>query len=378
MTGDESSAQNPLEPLRYCDIRFPLILPSRFLLHYAFVLLEPTTPSTIRIMMENTPAGVAPSYSPTRSSSSLPDANKLLSKDCESRKTEAPNSATFLPAYEEPSADQLAENDPEVTAAHLAPGEDTETSEQHFSYTNDINSNCIDDPTQTFDLNLIDLESDHLPSNQTSSDLLLPRLGQSKYLWSSWTTSDDYFPHLDLSSSEVIHPNPLLLASLRMSNPAAQNSATLVMQYFRSTPQMMLRRDNFPPFIHAHWSHEVIQETNLPISLANCMNIAQLFTFRTSETSEFLRRTILAEQDRVTNEGGMFVVLDQPCPRSYPDWAAARDFIENSPQHGMTFFGDLIEAHYGAGESINARKLDIWNAGIDNLGMLLNLSIAMV
>ncbi len=46
-------------------------------------------------------------------------------------------------------------------------------------------------------------------------------------------------------------------------------------------------------------------------------------------------------------------------------------------------FGDLIDAHQqcskGGGASESEReKLDIWNAGIDGLGMLLNLAVHLV
>ncbi|VUC29123.1 unnamed protein product [Clonostachys rosea] len=90
---------------------------------------------------------------------------------------------------------------------------------------------------------------------------------------------------------------PATLKALKQPNPEAEASATIIMHCIRSYPQMMLRRQTFPPFIHPHWHTE-----KLPENLVNCMSIAQLFVTRTPENSPFLWRTIDNEVGRFENE----------------------------------------------------------------------------
>ncbi|KAL9468428.1 hypothetical protein ACSS6W_010122 [Trichoderma asperelloides] len=74
-------------------------------------------------------------------------------------------------------------------------------------------------------------------------------------------------------------------------------AASLLSQAISAFPQMMLRRQTFPPFIHAHW-----HLPSLPETLANCMSIAQLFATRTAETRPFLWRMIGIEVKRLQDE----------------------------------------------------------------------------
>lgn len=46
--------------------------------------------------------------------------------------------------------------------------------------------------------------------------------------------------------------------------------------------------------------------------------------------------------------------------------------------NGLDTLGDLLDAQKLRHLPRNARKLDVWNAGVDNLGSLLNLVGAMV
>jgi hypothetical protein len=96
-------------------------------------------------------------------------------------------------------------------------------------------------------------------------------------------------------STEAVE-EPATLTALKQSSPEAEASATILMHCIRSYPQMMLRRQTFPPFIHPHW------HTGLPENLVNCMSIAQLFVTRTLENSPFLWRTIDNEVSRFKNE----------------------------------------------------------------------------
>lgn len=113
----------------------------------------------------------------------------------------------------------------------------------------------------------------------------------------SWQTTLDYHSScLDeeertqsSASTELLHTYQVFTTS--------KFAAGLLSQAISAFPQMMLRRQTFPPFIHAHW-----HLPSLPETLANCMSIAQLFATRTTETRPFLWRTIGTEVKRIQDE----------------------------------------------------------------------------
>jgi hypothetical protein len=83
----------------------------------------------------------------------------------------------------------------------------------------------------------------------------------------------------------------LTRVSTRLSS--LQYASRVIMQMLYAFPQMMLRRQTFPPFIHPHW-----HQKHLPETLGNCMSIARLFAARTAETESFLWKMISAEEER--------------------------------------------------------------------------------
>ncbi|KAF5667134.1 atp-dependent dna helicase pif1 [Fusarium heterosporum] len=107
-------------------------------------------------------------------------------------------------------------------------------------------------------------------------------------------------PCFNIGIDTQIHVPPRTLSSkgdlTRVSNrlSSLQNASRVIMQMLYAYPQMMLRRQTFPPFIHPHWHEE-----RLPETLGNCMSIAQLFAARTPETEPFLWRMIDAEEERL-------------------------------------------------------------------------------
>jgi Fungal Zn(2)-Cys(6) binuclear cluster domain len=120
---------------------------------------------------------------------------------------------------------------------------------------------------------------------------------------SACTTRDDSLQALSAPASLIPQPKLAFLARLRMPDPVSQYSAILVVQTLRALPQMMLRRQTFPPFIHPHWHHSsTATRTAVPEPLANCMSVAHIFASLTSETKPFLWRTIRAEQCRFIDE----------------------------------------------------------------------------
>lgn len=87
------------------------------------------------------------------------------------------------------------------------------------------------------------------------------------------------------------------LQHLPIRNPATQHSATLALNTIKSFPEMMLRRQTFPPFVHPLW-----HLNTLPPVLENCTSIAQLFVARTSTNRDFVWKCIENEERTIRKE----------------------------------------------------------------------------
>ncbi|QKX57612.1 uncharacterized protein TRUGW13939_04730 [Talaromyces rugulosus] len=264
----------------------------------------------------------------------------------------------------------------------------------------------------------------------------------------------------------------------RMSS-ASKAYATMIIDMIRPYPQMMMRRETFPPFIHPHLTAD--GEDELPFPLKNCMSIAQMFFARNADTRSFVWSTIRSEMDNLvinlqtfskhealaalsaslmylimratdsdpqdsvndvemvfihqiickraielaedafiiaepmdsdknwsdwifrescrriiwvwfaislvfciqSNLPCLFAVTlqDKPLPSSKTEWEAQNEsqwrtehMLAEVRRSQLSLFIDLFDAH----RTNNATKLNIWNAGIDNLGMLLNFSANML
>ncbi|KAL7910420.1 hypothetical protein GGI35DRAFT_366288 [Trichoderma velutinum] len=245
-------------------------------------------------------------------------------------------------------------------------------------------------------------------------------------------------------------------------------------------PQMMMRRQTFPPFIHAHW-----HMSELPETIANCMSIAQIYATRTPETRPFLWRMIGAELHRFQGEaetasiyslqhslqaimqfiimaitdqdsialdwapklietfhilcvrtrgllgGDCFTYFGESIPEAtWEEWIFAEtrrriicvwffmsriispsvssSFIRAYPLHmlplvsnkslwearsreewetekalqdasyPMTSFAELIEAKRRSTELFYRRRLETWDAGVDKMGMLINIATDLI
>lgn len=64
--------------------------------------------------------------------------------------------------------------------------------------------------------------------------------------------------------------------------------------------------------------------------------------------------------------------------RTRSSWQSEYDVYRTMPRMGLDLFGDLIDACKQSNVSSNKLKLDTWNATADNLGVLLNLGVAMI
>ncbi|KAL3601701.1 hypothetical protein FPOAC2_05972 [Fusarium poae] len=110
---------------------------------------------------------------------------------------------------------------------------------------------------------------------------------------SFWDISSDL--QISMVPKSLSAKGDLTRVPRRLSN--LQHASRIVMQMLYAYPQMMLRRQTFPPFIHPQWHQQI-----LPDTLGNCMGIAQLFASRTAETGPFLWKMINAEQNRLRDK----------------------------------------------------------------------------
>ncbi|KAE9365144.1 hypothetical protein N431DRAFT_353379, partial [Stipitochalara longipes BDJ] len=264
---------------------------------------------------------------------------------------------------------------------------------------------------------------------------------------------------------------------------------TMIIDMIHAYPRMMMRRETFPPFIHAcSPAGEGSDERNkLPENLTNCMGITQLFAVCNDDTRLFVWGTIWAELRRLRNRASTFdkydalsalqasllylimralddspqranhdyemleiyqVVLksrfielanhssrvegrrqdiqwvdwifiesgrrigwawfilglvfhlrtgvpcfvsdhfrEMPLPCTKTEWEAKTESqwriehenaMARSKSSYLSTFGDLIDAHRHKVKGPESESLDVWNAGIDHLGVLLNLAVHLV
>ena len=64
--------------------------------------------------------------------------------------------------------------------------------------------------------------------------------------------------------------------------------------------------------------------------------------------------------------------------RTEAQWRVEYENAMTSKGAALITFGDLIDAHKRSRSGRNSEGLDIWNAGIDHLGVLLNLAVHLV
>ncbi|KAF4968606.1 hypothetical protein FSARC_4030 [Fusarium sarcochroum] len=251
----------------------------------------------------------------------------------------------------------------------------------------------------------------------------------------------EFFQFPGITNDAQIHMRPRSLSakgdltqvSRRLTH--LNHASRVIMQMLYAYPQMMLRRQTFPPFIHPHW-----HEPRLPGTLANCMSIAQLFAARTPETEPFLWRMIAAEEERFRNEllGSRFLDLvgsyskpeqEEPSP-TWEDWIFAESrrrmsclwliiscvitiengrscagcgAMQNLPmpsskmlwearnleewQTEKTFsdmaipvvtLGELVEAKANSSNPLHAQKLEAWEMGSDKMATMLDVAVEFV
>jgi hypothetical protein len=139
-----------------------------------------------------------------------------------------------------------------------------------------------------------------------------PRIGDpAQAPWSSWTTitpdttlswSPNNPPSCPLSPAFTLSPQRIpslkqALQPLPSEVAVFRHNTHQILESVRAYPLMMLRRETFPPFIHAYWFDEGAGA--LPEALGHCMSMAHMFAWRNEETRPFLWRAVEGEVRRL-------------------------------------------------------------------------------
>lgn len=123
----------------------------------------------------------------------------------------------------------------------------------------------------------------------------LDNVSLMKSPWPTWIPHDDFSAGSGVIDCSDSHLN--FLAPIVISDPVLNYTANSIMQILRAFPQMMLRRETLPPFIHGHWYRSSsVSQPALPSPLGTCMGIAQVFTSYNPETRSYLWHTVKTEQ----------------------------------------------------------------------------------
>jgi len=127
--------------------------------------------------------------------------------------------------------------------------------------------------------------------------------------WSAYPPPDECLTSFSGPTTICEQTDPNALARVPIVDPVSNFTANIIMQMLCAFPQMMLRRETLPPFIHGHWYRaSTATEPALPKPLVNCTSIAQVFASQNLECKPFLWSSIKTEL-QVANEKVMSAVL---------------------------------------------------------------------
>ncbi|KAL7934393.1 hypothetical protein V8C35DRAFT_41320 [Trichoderma chlorosporum] len=140
-------------------------------------------------------------------------------------------------------------------------------------------------------------------TNQGADERAASRTSSSQLTSSTTQTTSTWQPVTEPGSSAIYQTDilnssyPMTVGSIHPGGFSLNFAVNQLAHAIYAFPQMMMRRQTFPPFIHGHWH---LQE--LPETLANCMSISQIYAARSPETKPFLWRMIGAELQRFESE----------------------------------------------------------------------------
>jgi hypothetical protein len=116
-------------------------------------------------------------------------------------------------------------------------------------------------------------------------------------------------------------------------------------------------------------------------------------SYRTLAEQEFRRFSLLwflvgcaacNKTGTACDPSGSYRSIPLPSPKSLWEassqsaWESECEASRMLQLSGLVTMGDLIDVQTARHTPSNARKLDLWNAGVDNLSSLLNLVVTMV
>lgn len=134
---------------------------------------------------------------------------------------------------------------------------------------------------------------DCLDLNPDPENWLLP----TQLPWSAQSPPGGHLSALTEPTHVAERPYSNFLVPVPISDPVSKFTASIVMQMLCAFPQMMLRRETFPPFVHGHWyCPSGATASALPKPLVNCMGLSQVFASHNPDTRSFLWRTVREEQ----------------------------------------------------------------------------------
>lgn len=126
---------------------------------------------------------------------------------------------------------------------------------------------------------------------------------ESAVIWSCWTNRDDYMISRTSRDTSLSPSDATSIARIKMSDSVAQNNTTVILQALHSYPQMLIRRETFPPFIHPKWDEiSASAEAISSKSLSTCMSIAKSFYSIPLGARTGMWDIIRSEEQRFTDE----------------------------------------------------------------------------
>jgi hypothetical protein len=111
-------------------------------------------------------------------------------------------------------------------------------------------------------------------------------------------------PHLAYGTGlSTLQPkSPRYLLKRTLTSPVASANAQFLLQTLRTYPRMMLRKDTYPPLVHAYSHNDQHANSSIEDPLSVCINIIQLFYSKSTQSSPFVWRSIRFEQERLYNQ----------------------------------------------------------------------------
>lgn len=156
------------------------------------------------------------------------------------------------------------------------------------------------------DLDLLDADidfADFLLSSQMDNDktVPVPSTMDSSPLGLQHLTHSNNQLSLTIPSSLPVY-SPRSLVQRPKIKAGTQRIANLMFHTLKSFPQMMLRPDTLPPFIHPAWVSEGVFDTDHLEPLNNCISLVHMVNSRVRGSRKLFWRNVRMECERLCEE----------------------------------------------------------------------------